>query len=180
MAEANCHYCARPATSECHTCGRLYCGEHGEDVCLRCLSPEAATPSPMAFRGAVLALIVGTAVTIFLVVSPPESASKADSVRPITTPTITGPATATPTRAGGTASRTSTTATASGTASASAATPASGTATPAGQQSYTVEAGDSVSKIAEKFGVTQQALRGANPGLTDVIQIGQVLRIPAR
>ena len=176
MAEATCHYCARPASSECHTCGRLYCGEHGEDVCLRCLSPEAATPSPMVFRGAILALIIGTAVTIFLIVSPPESASKADSVRPITTPTIISPATATPTRAGAAASRT---ATATSPASASATTPGA-RATPAGQQSYTVQSGDSLSKIAQTFGVTQQAIVDANPGLTEDIKIGQVLQIPPK
>ena len=175
MAEAPCHYCPRPAQSECHTCGRLYCGDHGEDVCLRCLSPEAATPSPLVFRGAVLALLVATALTIFLVINPPESASKADAVRTVVAPTVSGPATATPTRPGSQPTRT---ATITSTTPAASTTAAPG-GTPGQGQSYTVEAGDSLSRIAERFNTTQQAIRDANPGLTDTLQIGQILRIPA-
>jgi LysM repeat protein len=175
MAGPTCYYCTRPATEECHTCGRLYCAEHGEDVCLRCLSPEAATPSPLIFRGALLALLVGTALTIFLVIRPPESASKADTPRPVPTSTLASLATATPTPPGGNATRTvagTVSATPSGSASASV------TATASGTQQYTVKSGDTLSRIAEQFDITQQQLIDANPGLTEVIQIGQVLTIP--
>ena len=96
MAEAKCHYCTRPAQAECHSCGRLYCGEHGEDMCLRCLSPEAATPSALVFRGAIVALVVASAVAIYLFVSPPESKSTQASPQ-VSTPVQRLPATATPT-----------------------------------------------------------------------------------
>ena len=50
----SCHYCDNPAEAECPTCGRLYCSEHGEDVCLRCMSPESAAPSQAVYRGSIL------------------------------------------------------------------------------------------------------------------------------
>ncbi|MCK6564796.1 MAG: hypothetical protein L6Q80_08605 [Dehalococcoidia bacterium] len=103
MAEPQCHYCDRPAEAECATCGRLYCAEHGEDVCLRCLAPESATPSAIAFRGSIAALILGSAVAAFLVISPPQSKSKADPGRTIATSTPAVVATATPTRQGASA-----------------------------------------------------------------------------
>ena len=176
MAEARCHYCTQPAQEECHTCGRLYCAEHGEDVCLRCLSPEAATPSPFVFRGAVFALAVAVAVTIYLVISPPESRSAQDAVRVLPTPTPQLQPTATPTPQGSavpvTATRTVATAT-------TTAQPGSATATPAGQRTYAVQPGDSLSGIAAANGVTVDALIAANPGLTEDIQIGQEIVIPA-
>jgi LysM repeat protein len=187
MAQATCHYCSRPPVAECHTCGRLYCAEHGEDVCLRCLSPEAATPSPLIFRGALLALLVGTALAIFLVIRPPESASKADTPRTVPSSTIAGAPTATPTPPGGNSSRTpaasataSKTTAGSATASATAtAATATATGTAVGAQQYTVRAGDSLNRIATQFNITQQQLIDANPGVTETIQIGQVLNIPA-
>jgi nucleoid-associated protein YgaU len=51
---------------------------------------------------------------------------------------------------------------------------------PAQTQEYTVEAGDSLTAIAEQFGVTVEALAAAN-NITnpDQIQVGQTLTIPA-
>jgi LysM repeat protein len=45
---------------------------------------------------------------------------------------------------------------------------------------YTVQAGDNLVKIAERFGVTVAAIRQANPGITNAnyIQVGMVLVIP--
>ena len=51
---------------------------------------------------------------------------------------------------------------------------------PAAQaQTYTVQAGDTLGRIAARFGVTASALAAAN-GISDpnVIQVGQVLQIP--
>ena len=181
MADPTCHYCDRPAETQCPTCGRLYCPEHGEDVCLRCLAPESATPSVMAYRGSIVALVLATIVVIFLVVSPPESKSAEDSVRTVATSTPAVGATATPTRQGG-PTRTATTTSSSPEASASARP--SGTATVGGsptagaERTYTVKSGDTLSGIAAQFGITVDALRGANPGVTDTIHIGDVLKVP--
>jgi hypothetical protein len=41
-----------------------------------------------------------------------------------------------------------------------------------------VEPGDSLSLIAIQFGTTLEALRGANPGVSDLIHPGQVLNLP--
>lgn len=177
MAEAHCHYCTRPAQEECHACGRLYCPEHGEDVCLRCLSPEAATPSPAAYRGAVLALAVAAAVAIYLVVSPPESPSSQDAARPVptATPQELRP-TATPTPEGSPG--------AGGTVVPATSTLPGGTAaTPAGTpgtRTHQVQPGDTLSGIAAAYDVDVADILAANPGMNeeDPLQIGQQLVIP--
>lgn len=43
---------------------------------------------------------------------------------------------------------------------------------------YTVQPNDTVSTVAEKFGITSQALRELNLLATDDLQVGQVLRVP--
>ena len=62
-------------------------------------------------------------------------------------------------------------------ASASAAPTASPAATPL---TYTVKAGDTLTKIANKFKTTQKAILAANPQLknANLIAVGQVLNIP--
>lgn len=52
-------------------------------------------------------------------------------------------------------------------------------APPAGYTNYTVVAGDSLAKIADKTGTSMEQLKAANPSLTtDVLRIGQVLLAP--
>lgn len=58
-----------------------------------------------------------------------------------------------------------------------------GTTTPgsvSGGNAYVVQRGDSLFRIARKFGATVEALKTANGLKTDVIRIGQVLIIPGR
>lgn len=169
MAEPNCHYCDRAAEAECPTCGRLYCSEHGEDVCLRCLAPEAAAPTSLAYRGAVLSLVVGSVVALFLVIRPPESDGDGDAPRALATATPSFQATATPTSQGGGAAQATRT-------SSAGATPAV-TATAAGR-THTVAPGDTLSGIAEQYDVSVDAIVAANAGLTENLQIGAVIRIP--
>lgn len=180
MPEPNCHYCDRPAEAQCATCGRLYCGDHGDDVCLRCMAPESATPSAAMYRGSLLALIVGTAVVVFLLVRPPESKSAADVARPLATSTTSIGATATATRPGGTptVARTNTPVPGSPTVAGSATAGASATAALA--KTYTAVGGDTLSGIASKNGITLAQLLEANPGLTEtsVVAIGQVFNLP--
>jgi LysM repeat protein len=60
------------------------------------------------------------------------------------------------------------------------ATPTQGAAAAAeGEQMYTVQSGDNLTKIAEKFKTTVRALRSANNLTTDQIKVGQKLKIPA-
>jgi LysM repeat protein len=172
MAEPNCHYCDRPAEAECPTCGRLYCSEHGEDVCLRCLAPEAAAPTALAYRGAVLSLVVGSLVALFLVIRPPASEGDGDVPRTLATPTPSFLATATPTSP---SDETPTRAT----STAPATTTVSATPTTAGGTTHTVAEGDTLSGIAEQYGTTVDAIIAANPDVTENLQIGAVLRIPA-
>lgn len=177
MAEPVCHYCTEAASRECPTCGRLYCGDHGEDVCLRCLSPEAATPSVLAYRGALLALAVGAILAIFLAIDPPKSKSSQDTVRTSNgIPAATAQATS---RASATAAPARTVTSGATQAATAAATTPSATARPGAR--YTIRDGDSLSGIAERFGVSVPDLLAANPGMTIESNIvpGQEINIPA-
>lgn len=48
------------------------------------------------------------------------------------------------------------------------------------ETTYTVQSGDTLTKIARRFGVTVRALRAANNLTTDRIKVGQKLKIPVR
>lgn len=172
MAEPTCHYCARPAEQECPTCGRLYCNNHGENVCLRCMAPESAAPSATVFRGSLLALVGGTLVVLFLLVRPPASDGGGDTVRLMPTPTRAVSVTATPTVAGGGETATP---------EATATTPAAETPTPtvSTARTHTVVDGDTLSAISEEYGVDIASIIELNPGLTaDTLEVGSVLQIP--
>ena len=178
MAEPNCHYCDREAEFECSTCGRLYCDQHGDDVCLRCLSPEAATPSAAVYRGSVVALVVASLVAVFLLVRPPESKGSADPSRILATATSATGATATPTRPGSNPTRT-TTALGSTTPGSSPAPGTPGASPGATKKTYTVAAGDTLSGIAQANGTTVEAIVALNPGLTpQALAIGALITLP--
>lgn len=100
---------------------------------------------------------------------PGETPSPRPTLRPVATPaasTVVATARPAPTAPSARPSATP--------AAAPTATPA-----PAGT-SYTVEKGDTLVAIAAKFKITVDALRAANPQVTDPtkLQIGQVLTIP--
>jgi LysM repeat protein len=178
----SCYYCENPAEAECPTCGRLYCGDHGEDVCLRCLSPESAVPSAAIYRGSVLALVIASLVTLFLLVRPPESKSASNLVRDLPTSTAAVIATATPTRQGGAATGTPR----QGTQVPSSVTPSpsTGPTTPspnatATGRTYVMKPGDTLSAVAASFGVSVDELVAANPGLNpNSIPAGTEIKIP--
>lgn len=178
MAGPRCHYCDRPAEEQCPTCGRLFCPDHGEDVCLRCMAPASATPGATVYRGSLLALVAGTAVALYLIVSPPASEGAPGNVRTFPTPTPAVVATATPTPAGQPSPNTTGTAPATPGGTPGAAT--TGTPTPA-TQTYTVEAGDTLEEIAARFGTDVATLQQLNPGVTpENLQAGGALVVPAR
>jgi len=178
-----CYYCENPAEAECPTCGRLYCSEHGEDVCLRCMAPEAAAPSGAVYRGSVLALVIATLVVVFLLVRPPQSKSATNAGRELPTSTAAITATATPTRQGGAGQSTPVPGT-QVPSSVTPAQPAGSTPTRAASptatgRTYTMKAGDTLSDVAASYGITVAELLEANPGINpDTIAIGTVIRIP--
>lgn len=183
MAEPTCHYCDRAAEIECATCGRLYCGEHGADVCLRCMAPESAAPTAFAYRGSLLALAVASFVAIFLFVRPPEDQAATPGPRPLATNTPAFDATATLTPEGGpngSATQLPTTTIATATPTPEPEPTAAPTTTGGGE--HTVEPGDTLSAIAAQYDISLDELLAANPGLTvdSSIQPGETLIIPGQ
>jgi len=84
-----CFACEREPTRQCPRCGRPYCDEHGEDVCDACLNPGSGVPSFTLYRGSLLALLIGTAVAVWLIVQPSGGETSANqALRPqLVTPT---------------------------------------------------------------------------------------------
>jgi len=96
--------------------------------------------------------------------TPSQTPTPSKSVTPTATPTATPVKTATPTPTPGkTASPTPT----------AAPTPTTGST-----RTYTVVSGDTLTKIAARFGVTNNAIKLANGMTTDVVRLGQKLIIP--
>lgn len=194
----HCYACDEQATQECARCGALYCDDHGDALCARCMDPASAVPSYQVFRGSLAALLIGSIVAVWLLVLPPARADQdgppssianlvqTGTPRPSATPTVPGgegtPAPSPSPTASGTPTPTPTS-----TATPTAAPTAAPTAT-AIPTTYTVQAGDSLLSIAQRFtpagGNVQtiaDSIEAAN-GITDPrsIQIGQRLNIPAR
>ena len=100
MPPVNCYSCEQPAMNACRRCAQPYCEDHGNaSYCAACLQPSSALPSFNLYRGALLTMLVGTAVAIILIVRPPGSSSGAS-------PVFVGKLTPTATAAGGEAQAT--------------------------------------------------------------------------
>jgi LysM repeat protein len=172
----HCYACEKEPEQQCRRCGRLYCEDHGDNLCGECLNPASAVPSPTIYRGSLLALIAGTAIVIWLLVAPPALPGDAVSVSQPDEEAVEDASAPDEPQAPE--------ATVEGTPIPSpeptqASTCPEGTQAQGEQCIYTVVAGDTVSTIAARFGVTESALNEAN-GLTGApLQIGQTLAIPA-
>lgn len=198
-----CYACDGQATRECARCGALYCDNHGDTLCGRCMDPASAVPSYRVFRGSLAALLIGSIVAVWLLVLPPARADQdgppssianlvqTGTPRPAATPQATAaPAESTP-AASPTPSATPTPAAPPARTPSPAATVAptpAATAPPGQATTYTVQPGDTLLAIAQRFTPsggnmqdTADAIARAN-NITDprLIQVGQRLTIPAR
>ena len=183
MAETiTCFACEQEPIQQCPRCGRPHCEEHGAELCDACYEPASGLPSFGLYRGSLFALIVGGALALWLLIQPTDSSSDA-AVRPINL---------TPTDAVGAApveTATATTAGATANVSPQAAETSTPTPRPAGTgatQTYTVEAGDSLSAICEDLKPASMSVAEcveAAEELNDLssaddINIGDELRLP--
>ncbi|HUS82069.1 MAG TPA: LysM peptidoglycan-binding domain-containing protein [Dehalococcoidia bacterium] len=164
-----CYSCSNDAVQECRRCGKLYCDEHGDELCAECLKPAGALPSFLLYRGSLLALLVGTAFALWLLLKPPEQASQSEIS--IVQPTATTAPARTP---------------AAGTPAPTATIAAAATATPSAT-TYTVQEGDTLFDIAALFqppgeSITDYADRLAVANDLDpaspLLHPGQTLTIP--
>lgn len=84
-----CYACENEATKQCRRCARVYCELHGGDLCAECLNPASALPSFNLYRGSLLALLIGTAVAVWLLVQPPGPGESGDVIPIVNvTPTV--------------------------------------------------------------------------------------------
>lgn len=189
MPEPACHYCDKSAEGECPTCGRLYCSDHGGEVCLRCSAPASVAPTALAYRGSLVALGIASVVAIFLIISPPQDEAIIDDPRPVSTSTPAVEATATATPNEGSEQRPTTT--------IATPTPNTDTGTEPGDMNtdadadtddspegitYTVQPGDTLSTVAADHDVSVDDILAANDDIADaesIIQPGQDIIIPA-
>jgi LysM repeat protein len=192
-----CYACGKEATHRCPRCGKLYCEGHGDELCAACQDPASAIPSGAVFRGSLLALLVAAILALWLLIQPPglpggepggEAVLPLPTITPAavaTTPAVASP-TATPTP---TPTRTPTaTATTSPTPEATPSPTPTPTPTPIPTPTpepppfteYEVQAGDTLSSIAQAFGTTVDELVRIN-GLESadvIISVGQELLVP--
>jgi hypothetical protein len=137
--ELTCFACELDPTQQCPRCGRPYCDNHGEEVCDACLEPATGLPSFTLYRGSLLALLIGTALAVWLILQPPGDGTTSASGPVLVTPTepaLQQPPTTIP----GTQQTP-----APGTTPATGATPEPTEPTgPAGTMTYTVQGGDTL------------------------------------
>jgi hypothetical protein len=176
-----CYACDHQATRQCRRCARVYCELHGGDLCAECLSPVSSLPSFNLYRGSLLALLVGTAVALWLIVRPPGSSSGDQILLSQLTPTAAVTQTTRTTTPASTALATPTI------GALATSTPVPPPAATPGPRPYVVQDGDTLIGIATQF-----APPGADPytyaqqiaaasGMSDIsepISVGQTLTLP--
>ena len=163
-----CYACTAEAVGRCRGCGRNFCAAHGDSVCAECAGlgpslrpPLAPLPSRRLFRGAVAALVVAVAASLFLLIAqpdvwpPPSATGTAPSIQAseATPPAETSPS----------------------------AEPTPRVTPPAGaMRRHVVAAGDTLLALAIRYDTTVEGIATANqlsPPYS--LSIGQVLLIPA-
>jgi LysM repeat protein len=178
-----CYACDQEAIERCSRCGNLFCSAHGDashaagaqPFCGECLDPVNATPSGVAFRASLFGLLIASVLALWLLIRPPSLPGESSgAVRPL--PVVSPSAAAATSAPEDTAE-----ATPEVTAAPPEATPAPTEAPSAGPIQYTMQAGDTVSGVAEQYGIRYLDLLAFN-GLTEeeaaVLQPGDVISIP--
>jgi hypothetical protein len=141
--EMTCFACEQAPTQQCPRCGRPYCDDHGEEVCDACLEPASGLPSFTLYRGSLLALLIGTALAVWLILQPPGDSADSAVAPQVITPTPPAVVQTTATLPAG--APTVTTPIVQETPLASATAPAAGeTPSPGGTTTYTVASGDTL------------------------------------
>lgn len=136
------------------------------------------TPSVYLYRGALLALAIGSIIAVYLVLRPPETESVQPVVSDVATSTPVTEETATATPLGQQPTATATALPATPTPSGPTATP---TLEPGTAVEYEIQSGDFLSTIAQDFGTTVDAILALNPDLDpDLISVGQVILVPSQ
>lgn len=202
VSEVTCFACEREPTQQCPRCGRPYCEEHGEDFCNVCLEPSSGVPSFTLYRGSLLALLMGAALAVWLIIQPTgdstESAFRPREVTAtaqvsgagnLTTPlpgTQAAGGATTPAATQGAGTGATSTRAPTSTTPGAGTTPAAGT-TPGASGEYVVVSGDTLSgicsdKIRRPTTMTVPdcvaAVRSLNSLTSDNLEIGQRLRVP--
>src|SRR3990170_4195461 len=178
-----CYACDNQATHQCRRCARVYCDLHGGELCAECMSPASSLPSFNLYRGSLLALLIGTAVALWLIVRPPGSGGGDEIIISQFTPTAAvTQARGTPTPTAGVSETP-----VPGATSTPAATGVLPTDTPAptaGPRTYVVQEGDTLYGIAEANAppgvtpfeyATQIAAASGLASVNTPISVGQTL-----
>jgi len=188
----DCYICDQPADARCKSCGFGYCASHGGELCQRCLGAQGSAPSAAVFKGSLAILLATTLLALWLLISPPNRPGKLPSLASSAAPTEmsaedagrpSGPAS--PALSAGTSPvltplpSVRTAPTASPTVAATVTASPTATATPALYLEYSVQPGDTIYGIAERFGApAEEIIRLNNLSNPSRLSLGQKLLIP--
>jgi len=188
-----CYVCGKEATHRCPRCAKLYCDEHGDELCAACQDPASAIPSGAVFRGSLLALLVASVLALWLLIQPPglpgeepgeEAVLPLPTITPVSvaspTPTLPATPTATPTATASPTPEATPSPTLSPTPEPTPTPTPTPTPEPPPFTEYEVQPGDTLSAVAQAFDTTIDEIVRIN-GLASqdvIIDVGQKLLVP--
>ncbi len=150
LESLTCFACDQDPQQQCPRCGRPYCDEHGEELCDACLQPASGVPSFTLYRGSLLALLVGTALAVWLLIQPGGGDGEG-AFRPlVVTPSGAGAANVTP-EPGSTLVGPGVVATTTEPAETATPAEAGGTSQTGDTMIHTVVSGDVLSAVCEEL-----------------------------
>ena len=181
--EITCFACEQEPTQQCPRCGRPYCDDHGEDVCDACLEPASALPSFTLYRGSLLALLIGTALAVWLILQPPGDTADSAVSPQLITPTEPAVVQVTPTLPAASGTAVTTPVIQQTPLPSPTQAPAGSTPSASGTTTHTVQAGDNLGSICADLSSLAPAecverVMELNSMTDDTIQVGETLTIP--